>query len=159
MNFKLKLFTAIIVGFLCFANANALPITAGARIGTNMETPKGYVFQFGAFGDYEIFSCLKAGIQLNGSTNGGQTMTFDPAVYAKWEFPFNLFGLFSPYAKGFIGLSSITYDGINAVAANYGAEGGVTFRLNKFFFEPNITFGYPFAWGLGINAGYTFGKK
>ena len=140
---------------LSFKNLTLEKLDLGGNLGTNMNSRSGWALAFGCHGDYEIMDNLKVGLQLGMSHDFTEIFVFEPYLYGKYYFPvFNFFD-FTPFAEADLGVSVIsTNKSYGSVLVGLGA--GLRYELDKIYFEPKITWGYPFMMAINVAVGYSF---
>lgn len=138
-----------------FKDLSLSKVDVGGNLGTNMNSRTGWALAFGCHGDYEIMENLKVGLQLGMSHDFSEIFVFEPYLYGKYYFPSFTFFNITPFAEANLGASIInTNKTYGSLLVGIGA--GVHYELGKVYFEPKITWGYPFMMAINVAVGYSF---
>jgi len=142
----LFLFTAVSL----FAGDGFDNMFIGAGPEVNANTREGAAFggslSFGA----DFYKQFSAGLKIIFSHNIGNIFTVEPLAFFRYYLPLPIKGFF---LQADIGAAVFIEESKAYPAVSAGAAAGWRFKITEMFcMEPYIRGGYPFIWGVGVNA-------
>jgi hypothetical protein len=127
---------------------------AGLGVEGNANTREGAAFGGSLSGGVDLDDQFSLGLRITLSSNMDTVTTMEPAAFFRYYLPFNFSGLF---AQAELGMSLFFEDGESYPAFLGGLAFGWRYNVNeKWYIEPSVRMGYPFLWGFGILAGFSF---
>jgi hypothetical protein len=129
-------------------------VFAGLGVETNANTREGAAFGGGLSLGLDLNQQFSFGVKTAFSADMDTVTTLEPAVLFRYYLPLKFNGLF---AQTEIGAAIFFEDGNNYYAFMGGLVLGWRFNAYKnWYIEPSVRGGYPFVWGIGLQAGLHF---
>jgi len=124
-------------------------LSAGPEL--NANTREGAAIGGSVIFGTDFLKIFAGGLRVIISNNFGEITTIEPLLFFRFYPPLGIKGLFAQLELG----ASLFLEGGGVYPAfSAGLSAGWRFSLTeKFYIEPYIRGGYPFAWGIGITAG------
>ncbi|MDR0455897.1 MAG: hypothetical protein LBH20_04335 [Treponema sp.] len=127
---------------------------AGLGVETNANTREGAALGGGLSFAVDLNRQFSLGLKAAISANLDTIMTLEPAALVRYYIPFKLSGFF---AQAELGAAIFFEDGESYPAFLGGLALGWRFNAGKnWYLEPSVRGGYPFVWGIGLQAGLRF---
>jgi hypothetical protein len=138
-----------------FAQTTLFPsMFAGLGIETNANTRKGATLGGNLLCAVDLNRQFSAGLKMALSGDLHTVTTLEPAALFRYYLPLPINGFFTQAELG----ASIFFENGNSYSAFMGGlAAGWRYNIGKrWYIEPSVRGGYPFAWGIGFQAGLRF---
>ena len=140
-----------------FFMAQSLCALSGAFFGigaeVNANTREGAALAGGVSLGVELNRYFSLGLNTSFSSNLDTIHALEPSALFRYYPPLNQPSLF---VQGELG-TAVFFENGKVFPAFLGAIGaGWHFKLDRWYIEPILRFGYPFIWGLGLSVGIRF---
>ncbi|MGP1587643.1 MAG: hypothetical protein ACTTHG_04805 [Treponemataceae bacterium] len=139
----------------------AIPITFGAKVGTNMNSnhENHYAFVTGLFCDFQVTKYIYLGAQTDFSTDFFGNNVIAPFAYGMFtigEKSLKKSGTFMPFLQLNAGIAVMGIQNKWLTQFYSAADIGIRINVRDFVFGPYVSVGYPFKWGCGVFFCYKF---
>ncbi|MDR2701438.1 MAG: hypothetical protein LBB72_03295 [Spirochaetaceae bacterium] len=150
----MKKFSIVCLLFIAGSLSAQTGIFAGLGVETNANTREGATFGGSLASGLDLNQWFCLGVKIAFSADMGTVNTLELPAFFRYYLPLKLSGLF---AQAELGGSFFFYDGETYPAFLGGLAVGWRYDTGKnWYIEPSVRGGYPFVWGVGLQAGTSF---